>query len=451
MADTKLKETVAAPQSLLMPWAQKKWGDIKRRLSKPCASVVELESMMSAARIKQRRVIDLFTLLYGDESMCSKLPQRDHFITVVVPWMQTLVIGGPKVFTHPITLMSTPSVVSMTRVQAATLLACMFFGLVGLTKGPIKAINLPETTFKHIFENQRPFPLQCLIGFFTYVHSLATSIGDAGDIYRGGVLVAKRVSGEPVAWATADVPLCDVAFGSNVADNNPAKMHLVSTDAIIGGDNIFGGSLTPEQVILLARPEALALAVLNPQLGPTDALTIMGAEKINAYGGLGASVIYMGLHVDPTPRGYSADDCEVMTQCALVFVDASTGTSGKSQFIESFMRDLNKAYFGMTALKWSEGTRPVFAADPWRNGFIGNNIHLKFIQVWLAASAAGCQLTYHATSDDLEESASDFVAWALQDEMSVMQMLAQYAIVATSVKSVSRLAALDIFTAIMEN
>jgi len=113
------------------------------------------------------------------------------------------------------------------------------------------------------------------------------------------------------------------------------------------------------------------------------------------------------------------------------------------------MRDLNKIHAGLSALKWREP--PTIAADPWRNGFIGNNIQLKFILLWLAASAAGVKLCYHPTCDDLEEAVSDFVEWAQQDDMTCAQLLAHYAKTVASVRNTSKLTAMDVFTEIIEN
>lgn len=436
-----------SPQRLMMPWDQKKWPEIKRRLATPCASIVDLEALMVGSRVRQRTVVELFTLIYGDAELKKDLPPQEHFVKTVVPWMQELILNGAKTFrTASTALLAEPGCLVFTRPQATTVLACIFFGMTMLEKGSISGRAMPEPTFRHVFANSRPFPLQCMIGYFSYVHVLATAGGDDADIYNAGMLVAKRVSKPAPAWDEVAEPFVEPKFALGSADDSPNRMHIVSCSAIIGGDSIFGGNLMPDEIIMCARPEAFALACFCPQLGDLDALVIMGAEKVNRYVGTGASVAYVGPHDDMTPRGYSLDETEVMTQTALIFIDAGMRPSGQSQFIGDFMRDTTKAYIGMSALKWKKSA--LVATGPWVAP-TGNNIQLKFVQLMLASSLAGVPIVYHSPSDDFEDSAAELVSWLAEDELTTADLLVMYLRAIQSVKS-NRLSSINLFKTMMD-
>lgn len=435
-------------QRILLPWEHKKWSEHKRRLTDPISSIVDMDAKISAicpGRLKPRTITQLFTALYSDEAHVKTVPQ-DTFIGKVLPWMQKLVIEGQRIFRGVDTRLVTNSATAYTRPQVATLLACIWFGLFDgenyLSKGPVTYASMPEPSFVNLFVRGNIFALQCMINYFGRAYEYAHA--ENASTWSQGVIIIKHRRGVEPDWALSDKPLAEIMIGEGMAhDDSPARLHTVYAQDVIGGDNIFGETITQLETTLLIRPEALVATIFCPRVDEASAYVLFGAEKMSHYAGYGASIRFVGNYEDSTPRGQSR--LGTLTQIALAFIDASPRSSSKSQFSDDFLRDMNKAYYGMSAY----GASTDVATGNWASP-TGSNMQLKFIQQLLAASEADCALIYHPFGAEFEATVTTFATWLAQNNITVCMLLRMYLDLIVSCGTASRLSNLDIFECIMD-
>lgn len=422
-------------QKIIGPWELKKWADTKRKIMDKINSIVDMDTKISSmytGKLRPRQITELFNTYYSND-MNDKIPQA-HFIDKIIPFMQKLLDNAPKTFRGFDTRILAPGRndnLVLTRPQVATIIAGVWFGLFDynyITKGDLKMEDMPDPTFINIFISQNIFALQCLMNYFARVYQYMNDPEETSrDLFNAGNIIIKRtVLTEEIDWINSEVPISEVFIGDGpTVDDTPAKMQVAFAHEFIGSSDMFKSSLTQEEVMLLIRPECLVAALFCAKLTDRETITIMGAEKMSQYCGYGSSIRFAGNYIDPSPKGYSSDETEVMTQCAVVFMDASPRTSGKSQFIDDFQRDLDKAYCGFNSLKFTKpGTQ--IASGNWSYGFNGNNMQLKFIQQMLAASQASKCLIYHSFGRDFEDQVTSFISWIQRNDFTVGDIFRMY-------------------------
>jgi len=420
----------------------------------PIRSIVDMSSRISSMdpeTLNPRQISDLFTLYYDDERYSTgRIPKID-FVQKIIPMMQQLIGDAPRTFRRfdPRAMMpGRQSNVVLTRKQVAVIVSCMWFGLFDydyLEKDDLELF--PEPTFVNIFTSQRMFALRCVLNYFQRVYDTMDT-----DLFTSGkIIIARNTLQSPPDWISSNLPMSELFIGDGpTVDDSPAKIHVACCHEYIGGD-MFKNSLTQEEITILIRPECLAATLFCAGLHDNETITVMGAEKMSQYTGYGSSVSFVENFVDDSPVGYSKDKAESMFQTAIVFMDASSRTSGKSQFIDDFLRDLNKAYCGFNSMQFSAPGEQV-ASGHWAYGFNGNDIRVKFLQQWLAATLANKTLIYHPFGRDFEERLIVFTDWVQRNAFTVGQLFRAYLELIKSVYSgpSSRLNGLDIFECIMD-
>jgi hypothetical protein len=394
-------------QKIILPWDNRKWSNVKSKLSESILSITAMDNLISSwSVIKPRLVIELFNLLPDTDRL-----QKD-FVNRVLPCLQKLILAGPKTFKGwDSRILASSTNLTFNRVQAVTLIACMWFGLFNfkyLTFGDVKTDSMCDPTMSNIWKSQKLFPLQCLLCYFSKVEEYINSADEnLSALFSAGTIVIKRnVLTSIPDWrnSTKQIPPAEVCVIENNSNLPVTKMRTVSAHEFIGGE-MFDGSITSEETILLIYPETLLTTLFCTKLGHADTVTVIGAEQISIHAGYGSSVRWVEPANDQTPYGYTTDETEVMLQHAIVFMDASSNTSMKSQIIEDFGRDLLKCYCGMSSLIFSK-TTDVLATN-WSYGFNGSNIEVKFIQQVLAAAQSNKRLIY-ITTRDLETQFTQF-------------------------------------------
>lgn len=447
-------------QRIIWPWETRKWSELKSKVNDRIHSIVDMDSRISSmytGKLRPRQITELFNAYYTDENAYGRVDQT-IFVEKIIPMMQKMIIDAPKTFKGFDGRLLIPDVstnIAFTRLQIATVMSGIWFGLFDynyISKGKYSIEEFPEPTFINVFSNQNTFVLQCILNYFARVYAYMTGDEDTKNEFLGGSIILKRtVLKDSPDWMTLDTPISEIFIGEGTVDESPAKMHTAYAHEFIGGE-LFKNSLSQEEVILLIRPECLIATLFCAKLNANETLTILGAEKISQYAGYGSSVRFGGNFIDKTPKGYSADETEVMTQCAVVFMDASSKTSGVSQYISDFDRDLNKAYCGFSSLIFSKPGAQV-ASGNWTYGFNGNNMQLKFIQQVLAASHADKCLVYYPFGRDFEDKVIPFINWINRNCMTCGELFNAYIDLMRECYSGpnSRLGDLDVFECLMEN
>jgi poly(ADP-ribose) glycohydrolase len=419
-------------QRILWPWETRKWPEIKQKICMDkIHSIVDMDSRiasMHVGKLRPRQITELFNSYYTDEQYLPRIEQS-KFIEKILPMMQKMIGDAPKIFKNFNSRLLVPTQTTnivFSRTQIAVIMASIWFGLFDynyVTKGKYRIEDFPEPTFINIFLNQNIFALQCIINYFDRVYEYLNS--DLHDEFNGGNIIVKRfvLTNEP-NWADLDVPISEIFLGEGTQDDSPAKMHTAFAHEFIGGD-MFKGPLTQEEIILLIRPECMIATLFCARLDSNEVVVVLGAEKMSQYMGYGSSVRFRGNFIDAATKGYNDDETEVMLQCAVVFMDASPKSSGVSQFINDFQRDLNKAYCGFSSLAFSKPGEYV-AGGNWTYGFNGNNMQIKFIQQALAASLAGKSLIYYPFGREFENKIVPFIDWIAKNKFTISGLYNEY-------------------------
>ncbi len=426
-------------QTIIWPWESKKWPTIKNKILDKINSIVDMDSRISSmynGKLRPRQLSELFTAYFSNDNPHKQITQ-EHFVEKILPTMQRLIENGPKTFRKfvPRTVCSETNLV-MNRIQVATCLSCMWFGLFNypyLKNSAAKSAqqsaqltldDFSDPTFINIFINQNLFSLQCLIGYFTKVEEYVNNPSDdvRTRFSAGKIIIKRSVLSESEDWSHSTKPI-NVKIMPIGVDLQPCKMRIASAHEFIGGE-MFGGAISHDELMLLTYPECLVVTLFCSKLCTNDSVVIMGPEKFSKHTGYGSGVRYAGSWSDETQMGYSADETEVMIQTAVVFIDASQQTSINSQIIDNFVRDLDKAYCGFSALSFKK-TECILGGN-WSYGFNGNNMQIKFIQQVLAAGQSNKQLVYAPFGHEFEDTATIFADWLIRSKMTVGDLFRAY-------------------------
>lgn len=439
-------------QRLIWPWECSR-TEVLKTIIEPFKSIVDMDSKIAAismGKLRPRQLSTLFTLYYNEPSLEKHRIPQDYLVDELLPFMQKLITSAPKTFRDYDSMLLTPAThgnIVLTRMQVATIIACSWFGLFEynyITKGDIAIEEFPEMTLLYIFTSTNVYALQCILGYFMRTH---TESKQATASFRDGIIIIKR-AGHVGEYSTSNSKICDIFLGDGVVDDSPAKMQVVSAHEFIGGE-LFQGSLTQEEILLLARPECLAAVLFCSRLNDDETITIYGAEKMSARTGFGSDMHYDGEIIDDTPRGRVGN--QSLLQTAVIFIDASPRTSGSSQYISDFARDVNKAVCGFMSTKFSN--LECVASGHWSYGFVGNDMQLKFLQLVIAASISKRNLIYHAQSKDFETRLIPFIEWLQTSKLTVCDLYNIYKKLLKSCGSgpFGRLNNLELFDYFMEH
>lgn len=439
-------------QRIIWPWETRDWPTTKSKFTEKMNSIVDMDtrvSTMHRGRVKPRQITELFNAYYSSDQ--KDKVSKEHFINDILPMMQKFVETAPKTFRgfNSVVLFDN---IALNRLQVATVITCMWFGLLEydyLSGGKLLLEEFPEPTFTKVFNSQNLFALSCLLNYFNRVYEYMYTDDDTKNTFTAGNIIIKRNVLKPIDWSTNTKPINEIFVGEGNVDDSSAKLHTVYAHEFIGG-NMFKEGLTPEETLLLIRPECLIMTLFCKRMEVNEAYVLMGAEKMSQYKGYGSSVTFAGDYRDTSPRGYSVDETEVMLQHAAIFIDATPKTAGHSQYVHEFDRDLNKAYCGYSALEFKNQTQ--VSSGNWTYGFNGSAMQVKFIQQVLAASAANKCLAYHAFGRDFEDKIIPFIDWIQRNKKTVADIYNAYKQLITESYSGphSRLADLDIFECLME-
>ncbi len=407
----------ARQTKIILPWHTRRWREVCPQITERMNSIIDLDTVLTSlssaqpgpadSKLRPRQFSELFNMYSMDERYATHRITADDVVHRILPCMQRLLVEAPKLFkgfdARALTVsgcnmsqnrgLQTMNIV-LTRPQVATLITCMWFGLFDydyVTKGEHTVDDFPvPMLLPNICNSHNVFALQCLL---TYFDMVSTSIMNKD--FASGVVILKRARAPdtaPVDWVNSTTPICHIEVSKEMyVDREQAPILTAFAHEYIGGDMFKQASPTQEEIMLLIFPECLVSTIFCAVLDPTSTLAVYGAEKLSAYGGYGASTSYIGRHIDDAERGKVGHD--LMIQRCIVFADASPKTSIKSQFIDDFMRDLDKLWCGYSAAWPSHDGTPVVGGN-WSYGFNGGSMQVKLLQQILAASQAGKTLIY---------------------------------------------------------
>lgn len=433
-----LPPPVGRGQHIIMPWETVQWSNIKRKIEADIKTPADMDNRI--IQLHESSTIRCKDFLTTWETLS---PAPVFYVDAgpttspepMFAFLKMLILAGPKTFDGfrvPILCTGKTSNTILNRKQIATMFACAWFGLFNyddyLSRGSITLEDLPEFSLLNIFVKCKTTALQCVIEYFEQVRCADK------EWLTGRVAFHRSMLAVAPKWAVSEMPLTDVMIGEgNSVDNSPITTHVTFASEYIGGEP-FINSPTPEEAVMLSRPETMIASLICTKLSPADSLTVIGAHKISLLGGYGSSLRWLGPNTENNKE-------------TIININSSTQT-GNEQFTQRFDIDLNKAYCGFAAL----GAVTNVATGNWGHGLFGGNPEVKLIQQFLAASQCGRILVYYPHNHDFEVKLESFMTWILSQDMTVGDLYEAYKdlVGKAGTGPHARLSELHLFESIME-
>lgn len=451
---------------VIFPWESKLWSQHKDKLSLPITSIPEMDSKIASMhkRFHPRQLSESLNMFYTDPSI-DHVVSKDKFIKDIIPMMQKLILDGPKTFkkfTGRILMPKSNANIVINRLQVATIMSCIWFGLfssdwlhggkrrqkkkkedVDFDPDNLTEDDFQEITLTHGFQAPNKCFTQAVLNYFSRIHEIYST--SPNELTNQIIIYKRHYYDYNIDWKTYDVPLAEVMIGEGALDESDAKIKIAFAHDVPGGESLFGGILSQEELMMLSRPELIPIILFCPLIDEKEVLVGLGAEKMSVFKGFGSSTSFGGDFKDATPIGGKD---EKLLQCAVVFMDATQKTTTKSQCIGEFIRDMHKAYVGFSALSM----KTAIATGNWIYGFNSGNIYVKYIQQIIAATLANKTLIYYPSGRDVDLEVTSFTEWLMCNKISVKTLLEAYKTVITdNIESDnSRLSDLNIFNEIMD-
>jgi len=439
-------------QKIIFPFESLKWNAIKTKIDVEIESTVQLDSLFVSihdGKFKARTILDMFRKYYdcGDSQL--ELYSEEHVLKVLFPLWRRLLLGSKKIFKNPIHVLSEGTCnQQFTRTQVATILTFAWFGLMEITpkvsRGPVKLKQLPRFCLLDVFKAGNIHTLHAFLRYFTIVAENLLQ----EEFTRSIVVVYRRKLPAKPNWRQLNKPISEVYLADAHSENLQSELDYIfelCPCANMLCKRRFGVDMNYEEIMFLMHPEAIVASLICTGMMQDEAILVLGAQKTCKINGYGGSAKY-ACSVDDMRYGYGDDGRELMLQTALICIDASSKLAGIEQHVDTFDRDLTKAYAGFSALNFHD----IVMASHWSTILFTGNLQVKFIQLLLAASASDKKLLYLVQSRDFDEKVNEFMRWIEGDEVTCGQLIEMYqAVISKRVKG-NRFSEIDIFGAIMD-
>ena len=430
-------------QHVVWPWKTQNWSKIKAALSTPIANFVDLDAKIASLRTSKSRprlLHELFDSYYNNDDYQTVRIPTDQVFGKIMPMLQRVILEAPatfKNFSGRLLLPGQCTNITITRLQALTITACVWFGLFEydyISPGRFTVEEFSEPTFMYGIESGNLTVIQFLLSYFYRACDL---VNDPN--FRRQIIIIQRGHVRPPNWDVLNSPIVEPSIGEGHVDDTYAHMQVAHAHQFIGGD-LFKGSITQEELTLLVRPECIPILLFCARLDANEAVCVYGVEKFSQYTGIGSSIRYLKNYEDTTQRG------DMMMKNCVVFIDATQKSSARDQAVTDFDRDLNKAYCGVSLYP----AKCSVAVGNWSYGFNGSNMQAKFIQLLLAASASGKSLEYHPIGKDFERQLLPFIDWIIRENIKINELYGSYKDLMASLNGAARFADLNIFESLMD-
>lgn len=439
--------TTAATGYLILPWERENWIEIR-------ANINEIDTLMAFdsficrnLRCPVGNVVGCLRELFND-----KYTEED-FTTNMIPWLKYIVLEGRSIFQDPVRILTGKTNQILTLQQTTCLNACLFMGMFNYTYMTDHALfsDSSSSSFDNIYKERILFPISCMLHYF---RSRQVEIPNKCVIF-----IRESHRNAPFlkpAWNEPAI-LNPVLFGNGPVDQCSSKYKTIGCSKFIGGDLFNGTSsnLLYDELSLFIYTDALVLVLISTEIYDA-AYTAVGCAKIVNYTGFGSSTLVTGLTDDAAvaPSAHTSAN-HTIDKIGLIYINASEQYDKKSQHMDNFMNDLNKAYVGFSSVKTPEAdidemieNNDLVSASMWNYKSTPCIMSVKFIQLWLAATKANKVLVYHPAPDTLSYF-GDFVEFVTSNAMTTTDLLTIYTRVVRRLFSLKKVPVFDTFEEIM--
>lgn len=306
----------------------------------------------------------------------------------------------PEVFAAGLPLLANGRAgrVALTRRQCAALVAS---GLLGALPGDdvqraagggVVPLDLPSFDFSTaVCEDVER--VSCLLEYLAQVET-------ASDEFLDEIITFSRRSEELVGasfWRTCEKPLGPFTVSSQGGiEQAVGCLQADFAHAHLGGRVLLGES-AQEEIRFSLCPECIAGVLFCERMLDNEVIFIVGAHQYCKSAGYGESFRFTGPCEEQPP--YAADGLGRRGPHIVAFDALDLFENPASQYAEEQVcRELAKAYLACLGDPAEEmcPRQKGFATGNWGCGVFAGDAQLKALIQWLAASAAGRELVYHA-------------------------------------------------------
>jgi poly(ADP-ribose) glycohydrolase len=228
---------------------------------------------------------------------------RDTFMWTVLPRICSLALNVDKICGQPPTLLRIGSnrSLTMSQLQAASLLACAFFCLFPhrSEKAQSKEYeNFPNPNFNRLYQSgpsEKIEKLKCILHYFRIIT----------EKMPNGVISFRRYElsdNSCPKWSSSRQDLCNIHLttGKRIEDVN-CVLQVDFANQYIGG-GVLGSSCVQEEIRFSICPEMIVSLLVCEMMEKNECVFLIGCERYSLYKGYDNTFEFDGDYRDNTPK-----------------------------------------------------------------------------------------------------------------------------------------------------
>ncbi|CAF4035650.1 unnamed protein product [Rotaria sordida] len=368
--------------------------------------------------------------MYCLETLINKVytnSERIHFMSIVLSTICSLALNVDRICSRspPLLRIGTTHSVTMSQLQAASLLACAFFCLFPYRSNNEQNDeyeNFQDPNFNQLYRYgppQKIEKLKCILHYFRRITNKMPI----------GVITFKRYSlpdNSYPNWSSSIARLCDMHLttGKKIEDVK-YTLQVDFANKYIGG-GVLGSGCVQEEIRFTICPEMLVSLLLCEKMEINECIFLIGCERYSTYKGYANSFQFDGNYEDKTLKYNQNRDNWGQKWCHLVAMDAFCFRDPIVQYDMKYVkRELIKAYtsFYPQTMKFERANMFGIATGNWGCGAFNGDRQLKAIIQLMAASEAGRPLIYAAYLDkNLVKSFFEVYEYLLKQQATVRDL-----------------------------
>lgn len=379
-----------------------RWDYISKTfLAKDIRRVAELETIIRSYRRDAKDWPKPFT------NLTLYAARNKNFLSDTLPFIISCAVDIERVFDrHPLLLQQgMQAEIQFTETQVLSLIANMFLCTFEHDAVPrnVKPGYPRNLTMEQWFMDDNRVniaKIACLVAYFEYHRTQRAAI-----LMEEGIVKVRRQVLDPqqvYPWSTSSSAMLNVQVNANnTIESIRRSTHTDFANALIGGGVLSNGAVQ-EEIRMCISPELLVSLLITQQMADNEAVVISGSHIYAKYTGYARSFAFQDAYrIDGV---VSRSEPHVVIAFDALDYSKNVIAQWSSTNID---REIQKAFIAFTP---KPGEMLPIATGHWGAGVFGGYRSLKFVIQWLAASAAGRNLTYCMLGDvELQSEVNQFM------------------------------------------
>ncbi|KAJ3057025.1 hypothetical protein HK097_001509 [Rhizophlyctis rosea] len=400
----------------------RKWDIIRFALSKQINSLKDFREILFSYNETYRNKWNLYGLAFYANQI---IDQDDRpKLLQTMGRIAKLALELPELIPHPIPLMKQgqPSVLTLSQMQIACLLANAFFCTFPRrndTRRNAEYGTYPSIHFNRLFAGNKDRECEGpqiakLHGIFHYFEQVTNTRPTGHVTFHRQVVPNVEL---PDWKVLLDTPLCGMGVRSDgmIEDEGKDMVQVDFANKMIGGGvlghvsrseyigktcNSIAASqgAVQEEIRFIINPELIVTRLFVEELDDNESLSMIGAQRFSNYRGYASTFEWAGPHVDQLPK-----DNQGRIKTEIVGIDAVRFPPNQvdDQYRRNYLiRELNKAYCGFVqSIVTCHERPPQIATGNWGCGAFNGDKQLKALIQLIATAAARRDLVYFTFGD----------------------------------------------------